>query len=140
MASTNTQFSVAVHLMTGLGYHLEGNTTSAQLAKSINTSASFVRRVLSKLVKAGLVHTTTGKAGSCSLARVAKEITLLDIYAAVESPKAFAIHEHPVNKKCIVSAHIKSSLEKVLTKTQRSMEESLRGVSLAQVVSEIKAG
>ena len=47
--ATNTQFSIAVHIMIALGFNPERQLTSAQLAKSVNTSPSFVRRVLAKL-------------------------------------------------------------------------------------------
>ena len=62
--ATNTQFSIAVHLMLALGYGGGQQATSGELAKSINTSPSFVRRILAKLSKANLVSTTTGKSGS----------------------------------------------------------------------------
>ena len=112
--------------------------TSAKLAKSINTSPSFVRRVLSKLAKAGLVETVTGKAGACWLAREAKSISLRDIYEAVDAPKAFAIHAYREQKGCDVSCHIKLALEKALGKTQLAMEDSLAKISLAQIVSDVR--
>ena len=87
--AVNTQFSIAVHIMAGLAYRCDKDTTSANLAMSVNTSPSFVRRVLAKLSRAGLVETATGKAGACWLAKDAKDISLLDIYNAVDAPKAF---------------------------------------------------
>jgi len=134
----STQFSIAVHLMAGLGY--DGSSygrTSTQLAESVNTSPSFIRRVLAKLSKANLVSTTMGATGSCSLAKRPKEISLLDIYKAVEAPKAFAIHDYPVQKACPVSCAIKASMDKVLNKTQQSMEKSLGGISLADVIADL---
>ena len=136
----NTQFSIAVHMMAtlGVGCEREGEMTSGELAASVNAAPSFVRRVLSKLSKAGLVQTRTGKTGACSLAKKAKEISLLDIYDAVEAPKAFAIHSYPNQKACRVSCHIKTSMEKVLERTQKSMEQSLAKSSLAELVDELK--
>ena len=136
--AVNNQFSIAIHLMAGLGYNRGVDTTSSNLARSINTSPSFVRRILSKLSKAGLIHTTTGKTGACSLARKSGEISLLDIYQAVEAPKVFSIHGYAVQKACPVSCNIKSSLERVLEKTQKAMEERLRKISLAEVIADIK--
>jgi len=103
----NTQFSIAVHLMAALGYGAADERTSSQLAASINTSPSFVRRVLAKLSKANLVSTSMGKTGSCALAKKPKDISLLDIYKAVEAPKAFAIHDYPEQKMCMVSCTFK---------------------------------
>jgi Rrf2 family protein len=137
--ANNLQFSIAVHLLAGLacGCDKEG-VTSGHLAESVNTSPSFVRRTLAKLSKAGLVETATGKAGACWLAKDAKNISLLDIYKAVDAPKAFAIHSYAEQKVCFVSCHIKTALEKALAKTQKAMEASLAKISLAQIVSDVK--
>jgi Rrf2 family protein len=134
--AVSTQFSIAVHVMAGLAYEA-GDITSSALAASVNTSPSFVRRVLAKLSKANLIETSTGKTGSTALARPAKDISLLDIYRAVEAPKAFAIHDYPVQRSCLVSCGIKSSLEKVLEKTQQSMEKSLAETTLAEVMADM---
>jgi Rrf2 family protein len=137
--ANNHQFSIAVHLLAGLacGCHRQG-VTSATLAMSVNTSPSFVRRTLARLSKAGLVETATGKAGSCWLARDPKDISLLDIYQAVDAPKVFAIHDYPEQKVCTVSCHIKDALEHALAKTQKAMEASLAGISLARIVADVK--
>lgn len=124
--------------MAGLGHRCGRDATSSELAMSVNTSPSFVRRVLAKLSKAGLIRTVTGKAGACWLARDAKDISLLDIYLAVGAPKAFAIHTYAEQKQCPVSCQIKTSLEQALKKTQKAMEESLRQISLAEILSGMK--
>ena len=136
--AVNTQFSIAVHLMAGLAWRRGRDTTSAELAASVNTSPSFVRRVLARLSKAGLVETATGKAGACWLAKDARTVSLLDIYQAVDAPKAFSIHHYTEQKACPVSCHIKTALDKALGKTQKAMETSLSGISLAQIVSDVR--
>jgi len=138
--AVNTQFPIAVHLMAGLGFRGGRDTTSAMLAASVNTSPSFVRRVLAKLSKSGLVGTATGKAGACWLAKDAKDISLLDIYKAVDAPKAFSIHGYTESEDCPVSCHIKAALEKALAKTQKAMEASLDETSLARIITDIKRG
>jgi Rrf2 family protein len=135
--AVNIQFSIAVHLMAGLAYRCDQDTTSGDLAMSVNTSPSFVRRVLAKLSRAGLVNTATGKAGACWLAKDAKHISLLDIYEAVDAPKAFSIHTYPERKPCPVSCHIKAALENTLAKTQKAMEQNLAEISLAEILSEM---
>ena len=134
----NTQFPIGVHIMAGLACGCDKDLTSADLAASVNTSPSFVRRVLAKLSKAGLVETATGKAGACWLARKPKDISLLDIYRAVDAPKAFSIHHYREQKQCYVSCHIKAALEKALERTQHSMETSLAEITLAHIVADVK--
>ncbi len=139
--AVNTQFAIAVHLMAGLACRCDKDgVTSGHLAQSVNTSPSFVRRTLAKLSRAGLVETTTGKAGACWLAKKAKDISLLDIYKAVDAPKVFAIHGYSEQKECFVSCHIKTALEGALTKTQKAMEVCLANISLTQIVSDVKKG
>ena len=134
----NNQFSIAVHLMAGLGLNFGKDVTSTSLAQSVNASHSFVRRTLAKLSKARLVNASKGKFGKTSLAKEASQISLLDIYRAVEAPKAFSIHTYPPNASCPISCGIKPALEKVLSKTQRSMEESLSQVRLSEVISDLR--
>jgi Rrf2 family protein len=136
--AVNTQFSIAVHLLASLAIRGDAGATSGLLAASVNTSPSFVRRTLAKLSKAGLVETTTGKTGSCWLAKAPKAISLLEVYHAVDAPKAFAIHHYPEQKVCTVSCHIKLALEKALGKTQQALEASLAKISLAQIIADLK--
>src|SRR6266478_6166075 len=112
----NIQFSIAVHIMAGLAYGCDKDVTSTTLASSVNTSPSFLRRVLAKLSRAGLVETATGKAGACWLAKDARRISLLDIYKAVDAPEAIAIHSYKEQKNCPVSSQIKTALERALGK------------------------
>ena len=136
----NTQFSIAVHLLIALGFECGQHLTSSELAASINTSPSFVRRIMAKLSKAGLVSTRMGKAGSCLLAKKPEDISLLEIYQAVDASPAFAIHYYPVQKSCRVSCNIEETMNKVLAKAQHSFEGSLAETNLAAVIAEIKFG
>ena len=135
----NTQFSIAVHILAGLACRGDKGTTSGLLAMSVNTSPSFVRRTVAKLSRAGLVETTKGKAGACRLARRPKQISLLQVYHAVDAPKAFAIHAYANQKICPVSCHIKAALEKALARTQKAMETRLAEITLAEILSDITA-
>jgi Rrf2 family protein len=136
--ANNTQFSIAIHVMAALACGCDQDITSSTLAASVNTSPSFVRRVLAKLSRAGLVETSTGKTGKTWLARNPKQVSLLDIYRAVDAPKAFAIHNYAEQKVCMVSCHIKEALDKALGKTQEAMEASLSAMSLAQIVTDVR--
>lgn len=136
--AVNTQFSIAVHLLAGLACREGQDTTSGHLAQSVNTSPSFVRRTLAKLSKADLVETTTGKSGACRLARKPGQISLLDVYRAVDAPKAFAIHTYAPQKPCAVSCNIKLALENALAKTQQAMETGMAKITLADIVHDLK--
>ena len=138
MASVNTQFSIAVHVLAAITHH-EGVFSSEVLAGSVNANPVFVKRILVKLSKAKLVKATVGKSGGYGLARSPKSISLFDIYAAVNPPDAFAIQAYPKTRACIVSSNIKEVMSDVLAGTQEALHRELRRTTLADVVSEIRA-
>src|SRR3984957_10694875 len=138
MAATSVQFTVAAHLMAALGFFHGKELSSAALAESVNADPTFVRKSLSKLSKAGLIVTTRGKNGASALTRSPEQVTLLDIYRASAAPPAFAIHKYPVEKKCPISRNIKGCMSSVLKKAQGGFEKSLDGITLADVVAEIR--
>ena len=138
MSATSVQFTVAAHIMTALGFHHGKEIPSATLAESVNADPTFVRKSLSKLSKAGLIITTRGKNGASTLRRSPKQITLLDIYRASAAPPAFAVHRYPANKRCPISSNIKGCMSSVLKRAQHSFEDTLDGITLADVVGEIR--
>ena len=138
MASVNTQFAIAVHVLAAIA-HYERAFTSEILAGSVNANPVFVKRILVKLSKAKLAKTTVGKSGGYDLARSPKSISLLDIYSAVNPPNAFAIHTYPNSKGCVVSCNIKEVMSDVLVGTQEAVDRDLRRTTLADVVSKIRS-
>ncbi|QEI08949.1 Rrf2 family transcriptional regulator [Pigmentiphaga aceris] len=134
MSQPNVQFAVASHVMAALGAHKGEPVRSAELASSVNAEPSFVRRVVSKLAKAGLVTTHRGKNGACALARPAAEITLLDIYRASEAPEACCVHDYAATD-CVVSQNFKGCLNKVLQEAQEGFEQALAKQSLSGLVN-----
>src|SRR6201981_2938014 len=138
MSATSVQFTVAAHIMAALAFRQGEELPSVMLAKSVNADPTFVRKSVSKLSKAGLIATTRGKNGATRLNRSPKEITLLDIYRASAAPPTFAIHRYPVEKRCPISSNIKGCMASVLKKAQDSFENSLDGITLAEIVREIR--
>jgi Rrf2 family protein len=138
MPATSVQFTVAAHIMALLGSYRDKKISSAAVAASVNADPTFVRKSLSKLSNAGLVATTRGKNGASTLTRSPEKITLLDIYRASAAPPTFAIHNYPVERKCPISRNVKGSMSSVLKKAQKSFEDSLARITLADVVEEIR--
>lgn len=82
--STKTRYGVRA--VFDLAYHCSG--TSAQvkdIAKRQNVSQRYLEQIFHKLKKAGIVKSERGPKGGYLLTRQAKEITLGDIYRAVEN-------------------------------------------------------
>jgi Rrf2 family protein len=134
-----TRFSVAVHALALIDYLDGKRLTSENIADSVGTNASFVRRLLSMLAHAGLVESSPGIAGA-RLARPAGKITLLDIYRAVdmEEEHRLAIHQDP-NPRCTVGRYIESALDTVIAPAEHAFEAQLERRTLADVTRLIAA-
>jgi Rrf2 family protein len=124
--------------MTVLGFQCGAEVNSASLAESVNAEPTFVRKSLSKLAKAGLVKTTRGKNGACTLARAPAEITLRDIYRASEAPTAFALHDYPVEQTCAISSNINVCMASIQAEAQHGLEEALAKTTLADLVAGVR--
>jgi len=89
------------------------------------------------LRRAGLVGTQQGVAGTW-LARPLSEVTLLDVYRAVEDEASlFSIHPRP-NPKCPVGARIEGTLSEAFAEAENAMHTKLAGITLEQVVRRLE--
>ena len=136
----NTKFSVAVHMMTLISYirKMDRTATSEILAKSVGTNPVVIRQMMSMLRKSGLIETKNGAAG-IYLAKKEEDITLLNIYKAVQDDakaSLFDFHANP-NPVCFVGGNIREALEKPLYEAQLAMEKSLDGYSLKYIIDYI---
>ena len=61
--AANSQFSMAIHILALLAGAGEENVKSKLIARSVNTNAVVIRRILSHLNHAGLVVSQTGASG-----------------------------------------------------------------------------
>ncbi len=135
------RFAVAVHILTCIDYFQDTHTvTSEFIASSVNTNPVIIRQIISLLKAAGLVEVSRGK-GGMKLSRPKENITLYDIYMAVESVKGklFRLHPNP-NPKCPVGKNIHHALGVYLDEIQEALEENLKRVKLCDIISRIDDG
>lgn len=134
MALTNTRFRTAIHALAVMAYLPERQATSDQIAASVATEASVVRRLLSRLRKARLVRTAEGRDGGYALARKPDLITLQEIFDAVAPQTLFPLPERLPNPGCPVGSSIHSVLDRPLAEAQSAMGRQLSKTTLADVV------
>lgn len=101
--SANSRMTIATHVLTWMSLDRKNNevATSERIAGSVNTNPVVIRRCLGDLRKAGLVGSRGAGAGWI-LKREPEEITLLEVYLAVEGEGPFAMHHTPPNADCPV--------------------------------------
>lgn len=136
MKKLSSRFATAVHILTLISI-FDKNTTSEFIASSVNTNPVLIRRIIGFLKKAELVAVHAGTGGT-SLLKDISEITLLDVYNAVEvteDNKLFNFHKG--NEKCKVGNNIESILGKTFINAQKAMENELEKVTIKNIVDEI---
>lgn len=134
----DTKFSSAIHSLIMIS-EAEMPVNSEQIANSVGTNASYIRKLTTRLSKAGIIEGRKGISGF-RLLKPAKDISLLDIYKSimeVEQVHVFDIHQNP-NDKCIVGRNIKPTLEGMFSRMEKEMEAELAGVSLEDCINAMK--
>lgn len=134
----NSRFAVSVHILAYLAYRQSAAVPSAEIAASVDTNPVVIRRLLSAMVKAKLVTTQKGATGGFALALTPANISLLDIYHAVEPHPSHGLTRFAPNIKCPVGAKIQSILEAAFVRAQASMEAELALVSLAHIHEQLR--
>jgi Rrf2 family protein len=136
--STSSRFAVAVHVLTLMAWAEEEPLKSEQVAESVNTNPVVIRRMLCELAESKLVVSQTGSTGGTKLARQPEQITLLDIYQAVENRGVFSLHRHPPSRHCPVGVNIGTVLNEVLDDVDSAVERVLANITIKDVVSRLK--
>ncbi|MDY5930427.1 MAG: Rrf2 family transcriptional regulator [Candidatus Ornithospirochaeta sp.] len=133
----DTRFSVAVHMLILISESPEP-ISSDQMAESVGTNASYIRKILSLLRKAGIVEARRGISGS-RLAVAPDRLTLLQIYLAVveEGIHLIDIHRNS-NDMCIVGKHIGPMLTDMLDGVTRAFAEALGDRKLSDCIEGIR--
>lgn len=135
----SSRFTVATHILSLIATQ-EPPLTSERIAGSVNTNPVVIRRISGQLKKAGLIAVKAGTGGA-TLLKPLDQITLLEVYKAVDSVEdgeLFQFHENP-NPNCEVGAHIQGAMEQTLRDAQTAMEQVLADKTMADVVDSIRA-
>jgi Rrf2 family protein len=130
----SSRVAVAVHVLAYLAWRSDGPSTSERIAESVNTHPVVVRRIVGALRKAGMVSVQPGVGGGASLARLPAQITLLDVYRAVEDGgDLFSLPAQAPSQACNVGANIRDVLQRVFCRAHSAMEKVLAGVTVEEV-------
>ncbi len=134
----SSRFTIAVHILVCIeGFKKENKVTSEFLASSVGVNPVVIRRVLQQLKKAEIVTVKRGSGGA-DLAKDPREITLLDVYNAVESVEEgqlFHFHEEP-NPLCPVGRNIHRIMDGHIFAAQQALEAQLRAVTIEEVMQD----
>lgn len=131
------KLSDAVHLLAYIEIFPDDDLSSRAIARSIVTNPSMVRSLMMDLRKAGLLKTKQGSAEP-ELAKKPEEISLYDIFAAVDMDHHLLHVDEDTEQQCPVGGNIQGPLAKAYAEVEEAAFAKMREISLQEIVDQIK--
>jgi Rrf2 family protein len=128
--AVNTRFATGVHALALLAVEPDTLQTSEDVARKLNTNPVVIRRVFSLLHQAELVKSRKGPNGGSRLAKPAKEITLEEIYRALDGGEFF----HAATVSGPLVGKIGSALSDAFKDAEKALRDELSKTTLNQLV------
>lgn len=136
--SLDTRFASAIHFLILIS---ESPTpmSSSQIAQSIGTNPSYIRKLASSLKKNGLIQSHKGISGF-SLLKSPNRITLWDIAQAAMEIKRFHLFAIPKNSNdtCMVGAYIQPTLNTIFFHLDQAAENWLQTQTLQDCIDQMR--
>ena len=131
------RLSDAVHILVYL--EIIGSKSSSTIADSVNSNPSLIRRLIARMVKAGILD-RRGHYGEINirLTRPASEITLLDIYRAVEDHQHFLDVDQEVNQLQPLSRSMPDVLAAEYQRVQTAAEQEMAQITLQTIIDQVR--
>ena len=134
----DNKFSSAIHILILIA-EADKPLTSEDIAQSVGTNASYIRKIIGLLKKRDIIESHRGVSGFL-LKPKSEDLTLLQIYQAVnetERPGLFDLHQNP-NDKCVVGRHIPAVLTGMFAEIEDAFARALASKTLADCIGAIR--
>ena len=137
--SASLKLSTAVKALCYLSEKYPNPKSSADISKSIDVNASKLRKILSYLVKSGIIASTQGKNGGFILSRNSDQIDLQEIYCAVEERKAFHMNFKNENKNGTNKRNLNHNnyFLNLFAEIQVDIEEKMKEITIKKIIESI---
>ena len=134
----SSRLPMAVHTLLVIEVFKEQyKITSDFIAGSVGVNPVIIRNILSQLKTAGLIEVAAG-IGGAKLTKLPEDITLLDVFRAVEVDEdLFHFHERP-NPECLVGKNINRILEDKLDNVKKVAERELSNINLQSLLNNLR--
>ncbi len=128
----DSRLSGVLHVLLHMAETTEPMTSEA-LANMMKTNPVVIRRVLAGLREQGLVCSAKGHGGGWQICRDLENITLHDIYRALDEPTLLAMGNRTESPGCLVEAAVNNALNQAFHDAEALLLERFRAVTLAQL-------
>jgi Rrf2 family protein len=116
--------------------HISGSltpVTSEALGESMAANPVVIRRTMAGLRKAGLVSSSKGHGGGWSISRDLKDISLLDIYRALDEPILVQQHRGTERPECLVEQTVGRALNATFQEAEELIIKSFKKIKLCDL-------
>ncbi len=131
----STKLSDTLHILVFLSLVTDQRLTSARIAESVKTNPAYIRQLMSALKAAGIISNTQGQANA-SLLRSPDEITMLDVYHAVEGNKPLLHLDVDTNPECGVGINIQLAIADFYRDVQQVAEQKMNEITLQNIIEQ----
>ncbi|NNG27563.1 MAG: Rrf2 family transcriptional regulator [Ignavibacteriaceae bacterium] len=136
--SASTKLSTAVKAVCFLSTNYPQPKSSPEIAENIGINPSKLRKILSMLVKNGIVKSTHGISGGFTLNRNSSELHVQEIYCAIEDRKAFYLDVQKEDiKKNSMPAKVNSYFLELFSDIQVDIEDKMKNITIKSVLEKI---
>ncbi|WP_042347571.1 Rrf2 family transcriptional regulator [Bacillus massiliigorillae] len=135
----STQFTIAVHALIMIAYFPDIRVTSEMVAQSVGNNPVTIRNIYGKLKQAGILSVQRGT-GDTTLTKQANEITLWDVYKAVETDAVDEIFKFSdtLSDVCPIGSSIRELLLIHLQEAVTLLKDSLSKTTIEELRFEIE--
>lgn len=127
----STDFTKAIQICLFLNIKEGEFKSSTQLAQSVDTNPVVVRRLLAKLKKHDIVDSIAGAQGGFLLAKAPEDISLWNIYKAVQEEELFI--RHKTNEDCDISCNLELLVKDTFNEAELAMRPALEHSNIANL-------
>lgn len=129
----STKLSDSVHILVFIALSDNQTLSSADMAVSIQTNPAYVRQLMAKLKASELIQSRRGQA-TPAIGKPPKDITLLEIYRAVEGEKPLLHLDTHTNPECGIGVNIQLALADYYARIQEHAEQEMQHISLQNII------
>ncbi|WP_204121230.1 MULTISPECIES: Rrf2 family transcriptional regulator [Levilactobacillus] len=132
----NTQFSDTIHVLVYIAYFKGKKMTSQEIASSLETSPSLIRKIMANLKHHDLLAPTHGPT-QLALAREPAAITLRDIYATLPNQAPLLNVDTHTSQNCPVGQTVPKVLTNYYQEIQAAAEAKMAKITLQDVLNDV---
>lgn len=132
-----SEFTIAVHALVYLNYK-STTLSSDELAENICTNSARIRKIMSKLKKAGLIETKEGIHGGYSLKLNPSSITLKQISEAININIVSSLWQTGnSNINCVISSNMAGVMNDIYSNLDNICKIELEGITINDINKQI---